>query len=131
MTVLKLVVSLTLVAVGIVHLVPVTGVFGGERLQALYGLPSGDANLAILMRHRAVLFGLLGAFLLATAFRPAWQGPAFLAGFVSVASFLWIAFEAPLYNDAVARIVRADLGALGLLAIGAAALIVLMLRGKA
>ncbi len=129
MTLSKLALSLTLTAVGAIHLVPVAGVLGGEKLITLYGLPAGDANLMILMRHRAVLFGLLGALLLYSAFRPAYQALAILAGFVSVAAFLWIAFQAGSYNAAIARIVRADLLALALLVVGAGLWLRLRLSG--
>jgi len=39
-----------------------TTALGGERLTALYGLPLEEANNSILMRHRAILFGLLRLF---------------------------------------------------------------------
>lgn len=55
-------VSTMLVVVAVIHLLPLSGWFGPERLTALYGLPFDEPNLAILMRHRAVLFGLLGVF---------------------------------------------------------------------
>jgi hypothetical protein len=42
------------------------------------------------MRHRAVLFGLLGAFLIAAAFLPSLQLAALVAGFASVVSFLYL-----------------------------------------
>lgn len=112
-----------LVVVGIIHLLPLSGVLGGERLAALYGLSFGDPNLAILMRHRAVLFGLLGLFLLFAAFRPAYQSVAFFAGFISVASFLWLAWSTGGYNAQVARVFMADIVALVCLVIGAAALV--------
>ena len=57
-------ISILLVIVGIIHLLPVSGVLGAERLSALYGLSFQEPNIAILMRHRAVLFGLLGVFLM-------------------------------------------------------------------
>ena len=66
----KLIAVLLLVA-GVIHLLPLVGVLGGERLNALYGIALDEPNLQILMRHRAVLFGLLGALLVAAAFNPA------------------------------------------------------------
>ena len=50
-------------------------------MQGLYGIPIDEPNLAILMRHRAVLFGLLGVFMLIAAFRPLYQPLALIAGF--------------------------------------------------
>jgi hypothetical protein len=99
----------------------VSGVLGAARLTALYGLPFDDPTLALLMRHRAVLFGLLGAFLSYAAFRPALQPLAFGAGFASVLSFLWLAWATPGYNAALARVVTADLVALAALLIGTVA----------
>jgi hypothetical protein len=115
------VVSAMLVVVAIIHFLPLSGVLGGARLNALYGLHIDDPNLTILMRHRAVLFGLLGAFLLLAAFRPAFQVAALVAGFVSVVSFLYFAWSAGAYNAQLGRVVIADVVALVCLVIGAAA----------
>jgi hypothetical protein len=100
----------TLIAVvGIIHLMPVTGVIGNEQLATLYGILINEPNLEILMRHRAVLFGLLGVFLLVAAFRRALRTLAIIAGFVSVTSFIAIAWSVGGYNDAVNRVVIADI----------------------
>ena len=48
----------------------VVGVLGAERLNQLYGIDASEPNLAVLMRHRAVLFGLLGGFFVLAAFKP-------------------------------------------------------------
>jgi len=85
---MRYLVSAMLVVVAVIHLLPLPGVLGSERLSALYGLSFDDPNLQILMRHRAVLFGLLGVFIMIAAFRPSWQPLAIAAGFVSVLSFL-------------------------------------------
>jgi len=114
------VVSAMLVVVAVIHLMPLSGVLGAERLATLYGLDFGEPGLALLMRHRAVLFGLLGVFLLVAAFRPEWQALALVAGFVSVVSFLYLAWGGT-HNAQVARVVVADVVALACLVCGAAA----------
>ncbi len=106
------------IVAGVIHLVPLSGLLGADRLQALYALPMADPNLAILMRHRAVLFGLVGSFLIYAAFRPDLRPLAFGAGFVSVLSFLALAWSTGDYNASVTRIVNGDLVALVALVIG-------------
>jgi len=117
----KTLVSAMLVIVGVIHLLPLSGVLSSERLTVLYGLRFDDPNLVILMRHRAVLFGLLGLFLLYAAFKPSIQVLALAAGFVSVISFLWLAQAADSHNAHIARVVTADIVALVCLVVGAAA----------
>jgi len=102
------IVSAMLLLVALIHLLPLAGVLGAARLAALYGVQLGDPNLVILMRHRAVLFGLLGGFLAIAAFRPALQPMAFAAGAASVLSFLCLAWAAGSYNAQIARVVTAD-----------------------
>jgi hypothetical protein len=118
---MKHIVSAMLVIVAIIHLLPVPGVLGRERLEALYGVAIADPNLAILMRHRAVLFGVLGLFFLVAAFRPQLHVPALVVGFASVVSFLWLAWSGGGYNTQVARVFSADLVALVCLVIAVVA----------
>ena len=80
---------LLLVAAG--HLLPLIGVRGTPRLLQLYGVHIEEPNLLLLMRHRALLFGLLGALLAAAAFKPAWQGVALLGAWGSVLGFVLLA----------------------------------------
>jgi hypothetical protein len=110
-----------LLLAALVHLLPLAGVLGAGRLRDLYGIPVEGPDLAILLRHRAVLFGLLGAFLALAAFRPALQGLALAAGFASVLAFLALAWATPGYNAALARVVWADWVALAGLVVAAAA----------
>lgn len=110
-----------LLVVGIIHVLPLSGALGGERLAALYGIGFVEPNITILMRHRAILFGLLGLFILYAAFRPALQSIAFHAGMVSVVSFLGLAWSVGGYNELIGRVVVADLVALVCLILGSAA----------
>lgn len=114
-------IAATLLAGGIIHLLPLVGVLGTERLASLYGVPVQDPNSAILMRHRAVLFGLLGGIMVLAIFKPALQPVAFGAGLLSVGSFLYLAWSVGHYNAQLSRIVAVDLLALGLLVAGALA----------
>lgn len=111
-----------LVVAALIHLAPLSGVLGGERLAALYGIGFDEPNIAILMRHRAVLFGMLGVFLLLAAFMPNLQVVAIGAGLVSVVSFLWLARSVGGYNAQIARVFVADIVALVCLLVGAVAL---------
>ena len=119
---MRLLVSAMLLIVAVIHLLPLQGVLGPERLSALYGLELAEPNLAILMRHRAILFGLLGLFFLVAAFRPELQFGAIVVGFASVLSFLWIAWSVDGYNAQVRRVVVADEVALACLVVAAGAL---------
>jgi len=101
-----------LILVGVIHLLALSGVLGAERLTALYGIAFQEPNLEILMRHRAVLFGLIGSFLIYAAFKPAIQPIAFIAGLLSVSSFIWLAWSIGGYNAAIRNVVIADIVAL-------------------
>ena len=114
-------VAAMLAVVAVFHLLPAVGVLGVARLEALYGIPVQEPNLAILMRHRAVLFALLGVFLLVAAVRPAWQPAALVAGFVSVLSFLALARTVGGTNAQLQRVFAADVVALACLVVGAVA----------
>jgi hypothetical protein len=108
-----------LLLAALIHLLPVAGVLGAERLQALYGIPIGDPNLLLLMRHRAVLFGVVGVLLATAAFVPALRSVALCVGGASALAFLALAWTSPGLNAAVGRVVTADLVAV--LALGVAA----------
>lgn len=102
-------ITLLLLIVAIIHLVPLSGVLGVAKLESLYGIPIAGNELAILMRHRAVLFGILGLFFVYAAFKPALQPLAFLAAFTTLASFFYLAWSTGAYNAAISRIVIGDL----------------------
>ncbi|KFN44946.1 hypothetical protein [Arenimonas oryziterrae] len=125
---MRYLISVTLILAGLIHLLPVSGMIGPERLSALYGIGFEEPNLAILMRHRAVLLGLLGAFLVAAAFLPALQPSAFALGFASVLSFLFLAWSTGNYNPNVAKVVAADVVAAVLLVIGLVAYVLVQRR---
>ena len=115
-------VPLILVLVAVVHALPLVGVLGAGKLAQLYGTPVPDAGLELLLRHRAVLFGLLAAFMGYAAMRPGLHRLALVAGLVSVVSFLLLAWlqRGSGLGAPLAVVVRVDAVALALLVAGVA-----------
>lgn len=103
----------------LIHLLPVVGVLGVDTLEELYGVTLDDATITILLRHRALLFGLLGALLLASIARPSLRSTALAGGIFSAASFLLIALDSAGYSDALQRVIAADVIALAALVVAA------------
>ena len=109
------VVTISLLLVATIHLLPVAGVLGGEQLIRLYGISVSDPNLEIMLRHRAALFGIIAALLIAAAFKPLLRAAALWVAAASVVSFLGLAWSVGGYNSPLGRVVVADLVALVLL----------------
>ena len=107
-----------LLVVGAIHLLPLSGVLGAAQLQTLYGVAFSDDDAVLLMRHRAVLFGILGVWCVAAAFVPALRLAALLGATASVVSFLVLAGDAAPVTAQIARVVLADWIALAALALG-------------
>lgn len=126
---MRYVVPAMLMVAGLIHLLPLSGVLGIERLAALYGGSFNEPNLAILMRHRAVLFGLIGSFLLLAAFKPALQTIALVGGMISVASFLYLAWAVGGYNAQISRVFLVDVVILVCLVVGAIAHVYMLRKG--
>jgi hypothetical protein len=115
---MRFIVPSVLILVAAIHALPVMGVIGAAKLSQLYGITVQDPNLELLLRHRALLFGLLAAFLAYAAVRPELHRLALVAGFASVVSFLVLAQPTFSLNTALVTVVRVDWVALGLLVVG-------------
>ena len=113
MNALKLVL---LALVALINVLPLIGLLSAERVQGLYGLPPLEPNLALLMRHRALLFGLVGALILSAVFLPALRPVAYVVALISMAGFIILARGAAI-NEALQHVVLADWIGLGLLAV--------------
>ncbi len=112
-------IAAVLVIVGLINFLPLLGVVGPERLRILYGIPFEEPNLVILMRHRAVLFGLVGGFIVASGFLPSLRTPAILAGLTSMLSFVALAWMEKTCTAEINRVVWIDIAASVALAVAA------------
>lgn len=103
--------AILILLVGLLNLLPVSGALSSSRLEALYGVVLRDADAIVLMRHRAVLFGVVGGLLVASAFRSHLRPVGYAAGFVSMLSFVVIAWLVGGYGPELQRVVVIDLAA--------------------
>lgn len=113
------VVTAFIVIAAVVNLLPLTGALSAGQLESLYGLSFEDPSLIVLMRHRAVLFGIVGGLLLVSARKVSLRPIAIPVGLVSMLSFILIAFLVGEYNESLQRVVLVDVVASFLLALAA------------
>jgi hypothetical protein len=99
--------ALAFAVVATIHLIPIGPVFAPELLTRLYGIKPDDETPLVLMRHRALLLGLVGILCLWAIWSAQVRPAALLAAAINVVGFL--AFYALYGNPA---------GALRTIAIG-------------
>jgi hypothetical protein len=103
---------------GLINVFPLIGVLGAVQLESLYGMDFEGADLRLLMRHRAVLFGLVGGLLLLAAFKPWLRLVASVLGLLSMASFMVLAWPLQEHGVALQRVFWADAVGCAVLVIG-------------
>lgn len=80
-------VTILFLIVGLINFAPLAGVLGNQTLASAYAVEIATPDMSLLLRHRAVLFGIVGGLLLVAAFRPSLRPVAAICGFVSMVSF--------------------------------------------
>ncbi len=107
--------TLLLLATGALNLAPALLVAAPERFPRAYGVVPESPATELLLRHRAVLLGLVGAALVAAAREPVLRGPALAGAAISKVSFLALVGSAAPTSE-IRRVARADALALAVLA---------------
>lgn len=92
----------------LIHLAPVVGVLSTGHLEKLYGIPVGGPDLAVLLRHRAVLFGVLGGLLVWGIFEHGDRAVAVVAVLVSDVAYAVLCRVHRDHNAQLGRVYRAD-----------------------
>lgn len=81
-----------LLGVGLLHVLPASLVFFPDQLPNFYGIVPSDDNYVLLMRHRAVFFGLVGGLLLFAAITRQYESLAVTIGLLSMVSFIILSY---------------------------------------
>jgi len=105
--------------VGFINIAPLLGIVSAEKLNQAYGLVLEDSNLVILMRHRALLFGILGGFILYSIFSPQYQSAAMIMAAISMVGYLVLMISTGNYNTEIWKVAIVDL--VGLVSLASAA----------
>jgi len=107
--------AVILFIVGTINLLPVIVFFDATKTARLYGLPIEGESLTILMRHRAVLLGLVGLALIAAAIKPEFRVLAIALALISKLAFIFLTFTASDYTAEIRQVALIDVGAIVLL----------------
>lgn len=110
-------ISLLLVLVGLINFVPVVGVLSADKLSQTYSVMLVDNNAIILLRHRALLFGLVGGFVLFSVYAPLYRPAAITMAAISMVGFLVFMFHQGGYNEALYNVMLADIVGIVLLGV--------------
>jgi len=102
----------------LVNLAPTPGALSAARMEAAYGVTIAGSDLEILMRHRALLFGVVGGLLLAACFRTGLRPLAAAVGLFSMLSFGIVVLAVGDANPALQRLAGSDLVASAVLVAG-------------
>lgn len=112
----RILAALFLIA-GLINFVPLAGVLGDATLSAAYGIEIASNELSLLLRHRAVLFGIIGGLLLCAAARPALRTTAGICGMTSMIGFALLYSLTGAANEELAGVLRIDLIGIAVLGI--------------
>ena len=99
---------LILLITGLVHILPFSFLFFTEQLQKSYGVDISDANLQLLLRHRAIFFGLIGVGLILSAVKKSFYGWAAAVGLISMVSFVWLFYQIGGINQQLRSVMLID-----------------------
>ena len=116
---MKPVITMMFIIAGLVNFAPITGMLSADMLASAYGITAPDGDLLILLRHRALLFGIVGGLLQVAAFRRHLQPAAIVAGMVSMIGFIALVLMDGGHGDKLQRLVLIDIGAVVALALAA------------
>jgi len=106
------------VIVGLINVAPVVGLHGKSTLESAYAISITSPEMLLLIRHRAVFFGIVGGLLLVAAFRPESRGVAAVSGFISMFSFILMVMASESLAPEYIKLARID--SVGILALALA-----------
>ncbi len=114
---MELLFRILLFITGAINVLPAILVFSSEKLSKSYGIEIPNPNFELLLRHRAVLFGIVGGLMLYAAILKKHYSLSITVGLVSMISFIVLYFSLEGINQNLEKVMRIDFIATALLII--------------
>jgi len=106
---MNIAILILLFVVGLINILPVLGVLSAEKLTTAYSVDLVGNDIVILMRHRALLFGIIGGFIFFSLFKPVYQEAAMVMAGVSMVGFLYFVWVVDGHNGSISKIAMIDI----------------------
>jgi heme A synthase len=125
---MELIFRITLFIAGLINLLPALLAFLPEKIAKSYGIDIPNSNYELLLRHRAVLFGIIGGLMIYSAIAKKHYEISTTAGLISMTSFIILYFLIDKgINSELKKVMIIDVVATAILCIG---LILFLLKSK-
>ena len=89
---MELIFRITLFMAGVINLLPSVLAFFPDKISKSYGIEIPNENYELLLRHRAILFGIIGGLMTYSAVAKKHYESSTLIGLISMISFIVLFF---------------------------------------
>ncbi len=116
---MELIFRICLFIAGIINLTPSILAFVPNKISKSYGVEVPDSNHEILLRHRAILFGIVGGLMIYSAIQKRNYDMATFVGMISMVSFVIFYFLSEgETNSELSKVMKIDAVGIAILLIG-------------
>jgi uncharacterized membrane protein (UPF0182 family) len=115
---MEIVFRIALFLSGVINFIPSSLAFLPKKINASYGINVTDVNLELLLRHRAVLFGIVGGMMIFSAIFKRYYDLSVIIGGISMVSFVILYYGIGNINAELKKVMLFDVAAIIILAIG-------------
>ncbi len=116
---MELIFRICLFIAGIINFLPSFIAFLPSKIAQSYGIELPDQNFELLLRHRGILFGIVGGIMLYSVFTKKYYDLATLIGLISMVSFLILfCLSKGEINKELTLVMKVDAAAILILVVG-------------
>ncbi len=90
---MELIFRLSLLIAGVINLLPSFLAFLPNKISRSYGIEMPNKNIELLIRHRAILFGIIGGLMIYASLVKMYYDLATIVGLISMVSFILLYFK--------------------------------------